>query len=145
MTEKLREKYQQSGIGRYLEHETITKRKWKIAVNFGLFVLVVLTAWSARGLVSNTRHDYARAQYAAQVAQYQNAQDRRLQCEQSVEARNDLRGVLLGIFAAIDNDRSHALVLQLREQLNTSYPARLLSDCPTVPAAPVPPPSYGGD
>lgn len=50
-------------------------------------------------------------------------------CRQLVQSREDLRGVILGIYNAIETDGENELVQQLRVSLDTDYPERSFEDC----------------
>ena len=50
-------------------------------------------------------------------------------CQVSVTSRSDLRGVILGIYDAIEADGSNDLVQRLREQLDEDYGALTFDEC----------------
>jgi hypothetical protein len=80
--------------------------------------------------------DRAAAVYAVATSRYENDRDERLACESMVSTRADLRGVLLGIFDAIDPEHDSETVLKLRLRLDADYPERTLAECPPIPVPP---------
>lgn len=104
-------------------------------------VLIVLWAGGIIGAViyfgdrnEASLRDAAAAQLAADLAQYQNARDERLRCEQRVESRGQLRDVFIGIASRLGADEE--TIDLVSTFLDDQYPSLSLSDCPPEPTIP---------
>lgn len=50
-------------------------------------------------------------------------------CEQRVDTRNDVRGMFTGIFDYVDPNDEKPTILDLRAQLDLTYPPITISEC----------------
>lgn len=85
---------------------------------------------------AQARRDSA-IEYTALQAIYINERDDRVQCEQRVESRDQLRSVFIGIVEEIGADEE--ILGRVTAFLDEFYPPLDLGDCPRSPSPPAPP------
>lgn len=128
------------------------RRKHEIRLYQWIAVLLAIAATWAVGIAGTARYvsdqraesarDAAMAIYSAARASYENSRDERSSCIAAVATRDDLRGVLSGLIAAIEaaapdpSPAAQVLLDNLHPLLEKNYPPRLLSDCPPEPTPP---------
>jgi uncharacterized membrane protein YsdA (DUF1294 family) len=100
----------------WLDQPTLTRRRWTIGVNLALIVLFFGGGFGMFTYMSDQRADVERSAFAT--------------CVTRVGTRSDLRGVLIGIFDAIDErNPGGETVADLRVQLDENYPPLRVEDC----------------
>jgi hypothetical protein len=116
-----------------------------------LMALTLAVLYGSRLYVHDQREENTRltaeAQYAADVASFENARDENLRCVQRAESRAQIRAVFLSVFDLIDAQAGTSTTFgaEARSLLNEDYPPLDPDDCPAIPPAPLPPPSLTAD
>jgi hypothetical protein len=137
-------------VREWLNAPTQTPRKWVVGVTAALALTWAGGVYGAVVYVNNQRtdavadarlaaRDAALALYQAELAQFQGQIDSRVQCLLRVEGRNDLRGVLIGIYDVLEDRGSTELVALLRHDLDTNYAPIDPARCGPEPRPPNPP------
>lgn len=129
--------------------ERTVKVKWVVPA----YILIALIAFGLFRASVNYSTDQreeserlaAEAQYAGELASWENARDERSRCEQRVESRDQLRDVFLATYDLISelNPDSEFAVLAAA-LLDDQYPSLDAADCPLLPPRPIPPFSMTG-
>lgn len=116
---------------------TQTSRRWTIIVIGALCFLGLVVYSNGQADSRRASAAAAAAQFDADRASYENARDERFRCEQRVQGRDDLRGVLIGLTSRLAT-RAEA-VDAVTAYLDEAYPALSLDDCPPTPTPPTRP------
>lgn len=105
-----------------------------IALNVAVLTLVFGAIWGAATYVNDRSAD---AQRSADLALYEGAHDEWTRCTQRVDARTQIRGAFLDVYDLIDDiSPGNNFTPGARAQLDATYPALAIGDCPPEPTPP---------